>query len=129
MIMPPYVLDSSVWVEFFLGNDAVRNLIIDRLRANEIIVPSVCAFEVALAVERRIDAEAARLVAANMREQHVDALTVDRALQAASIRREYKLAMADSIVYATALAHHATLITQDIDFEGLPDVMYLRPQR
>lgn len=33
--------------------------------------------------------------------------------------------MADSIIYATALAHGALLITSDSDFEPLPGVRFL----
>jgi predicted nucleic acid-binding protein len=31
--------------------------------------------------------------------------------------------MADSMVYATARRHRAKLVTADMDFEGLPDVI------
>jgi toxin FitB len=34
------------------------------------------------------------------------------------------LPMADSLIYATAQAHNATLWTQDAHFEGLPGVKY-----
>lgn len=37
---------------------------------------------------------------------------------------EHKLPLADSVVFATALLHDATLWTQDADFEGLPNVRY-----
>jgi predicted nucleic acid-binding protein len=36
------------------------------------------------------------------------------------------LAMADSLVYATARRHGATLITADVDFDGLPDTIVIR---
>jgi predicted nucleic acid-binding protein len=38
------------------------------------------------------------------------------------------LATADAIVYATALAHHADLLTCDRHFEGLPRARYV-PKR
>jgi predicted nucleic acid-binding protein len=34
--------------------------------------------------------------------------------------------MADSLVYATARRHGATLVTADADFEGLPDAVVVR---
>jgi predicted nucleic acid-binding protein len=37
------------------------------------------------------------------------------------------MSLADSIIYAAALAHEATLWTQDADFEGLDHVAY-RPK-
>lgn len=52
----------------------------------------------------------------------VDAEIVELAV---SVAMGYKLAMADSIIYATAMRLEATLSTQDKDFEGLPGVHYL----
>ena len=37
--------------------------------------------------------------------------------------------MADSIVYATARAHEATLWTQDDDFDGLEGVKYIAKKK
>jgi predicted nucleic acid-binding protein len=47
-------------------------------------------------------------------------------LQAAELHRQYKLATADAIVYATALVNNADLITCDAHFEGLPEVVLIR---
>ena len=47
------------------------------------------------------------------------------AIDAAQISREMKLAMADSIILATARAHNATLWTQDAHFKGLEGVKYI----
>lgn len=45
------------------------------------------------------------------------------ALHAADLHREYKLATADAIVYATARQKGAELLTCDAHFKGLPDVV------
>jgi uncharacterized protein len=124
---PRYVMDSSVWVEYYLGNSRIRELTIDRLRAKQIVVPSICICEVALSIERRIGEEMMHVVVANMREQVVDDLTASRAISAAQLRNEHRLSVADAIVYATSVAHRATLISHDKDFEGMPNVMYLKP--
>jgi predicted nucleic acid-binding protein len=44
------------------------------------------------------------------------------ALLAADFHREYRLATADAIVYATARRQGATLLTCDAHFKGLPGV-------
>jgi predicted nucleic acid-binding protein len=50
------------------------------------------------------------------------------ALTAADVSIEHGLAMADAIVYATAGAKGADLVTADSDFEGLPGAsVYSRP--
>jgi predicted nucleic acid-binding protein len=48
------------------------------------------------------------------------------ALEAADISLTHGLAMADSLVYATARRHGATLISADADFEGLADAIVIR---
>ena len=48
------------------------------------------------------------------------------ALYAADLSLDYQLALADSIVYATALSHRVKLITSDRDFKGLPQVVYFQ---
>lgn len=48
------------------------------------------------------------------------------ALEAADISLAHGLAMADSLVYATAHRYGARLLTADVDFEGLPDAIVVR---
>jgi predicted nucleic acid-binding protein len=49
-------------------------------------------------------------------------------LAAARLSLDTGLPMADSVVLATARLHEAVLWTQDVDFEGLPEVRY-RPRK
>ena len=51
-------------------------------------------------------------------------MTTPIALSAADLCRRLKLATADAIVYATALAHGAEIITCDRHFEKLPHIIY-----
>jgi len=55
-----------------------------------------------------------------MREGQVVDINLNLALSGAA----NGLPMADSLIYATAQAHHALLWTQDQHFEGLPGVRY-----
>jgi predicted nucleic acid-binding protein len=48
------------------------------------------------------------------------------ALEAADASLAHGLAMADSLVYATARRHGARLVTADVDFEGLPETLVIR---
>ncbi|MBN2012597.1 hypothetical protein JW960_24930 [candidate division KSB1 bacterium] len=45
-------------------------------------------------------------------------------MQAAKNSIDYKLPMADSIIFTTASINNAMIWTQDIDFKNLPDVKY-----
>jgi predicted nucleic acid-binding protein len=73
-----------------------------------------------LSEERAIEAVAA------MHRAEVVALDESLALEAADLSLTHGLAMADAIVYATALRHGATLVTGDADFEGLPSCVLIR---
>jgi predicted nucleic acid-binding protein len=55
----------------------------------------------------------------------VIALDTRLALAAAEISDRHKLATADAIIYATAQAHGADVLTCDAHFEGLPGVILI----
>ena len=48
------------------------------------------------------------------------------ALRAADLHRQYKLATADAVVYATAQEFGADLLTFDAHFENLPGVVLIK---
>ncbi len=61
-----------------------------------------------------------------MHRARVVTLDENLAIEAADISLAHGLAMADAIVYATAVRHRATLVTADSDFEGLPGSVLIR---
>ena len=71
----------------------------------------------------RGEKEAHNVIVAMQQSTVVDS-DASLARAAARISRDLGLAMADSLILATARAHGATLWTQDDDFAGLPDVRY-----
>ncbi len=56
-------------------------------------------------------------------------LSQNIAINAAKISHKLKIAMADSMILATARAFKATLWTQDADFEGLDGVRYIEKKQ
>lgn len=91
-----------------------------------LVVPSITITEVFKQVLRQRGEEAALVVAAHMSLGRVVPLETDLAVEAARLGIAHKLPLADSIIYATAMKHAATLWTQDGDFEGLPGVKFFR---
>ena len=81
-----------------------------------------------LEVTRRViqqrDEDAALQVAAVMHQGQMVPLDGAIALSAAHFGVVHKLPLADSIIFATARQHHATLWTFDADFKNLPGVKY-----
>ena len=118
-------VDSSGWIEFFSSSvhGASFEPAIDATSA--LVVPTITIFEVFRHVQRVRGDNPAKAAIAVMRRGHVVDLDADLAMAAASIAKAYRLAMADSIILATARAFGATLWTQDADFAGLDGVKYL----
>jgi uncharacterized protein len=71
---------------------------------------------------REIGEDAADLVIAFTQTCVIADLDTAIALSAAELCVRHQLATADAIVYATALAHEADLLTCDRHFENLPRV-------
>ena len=120
------VVDSSASLSYFAG-DANADVFAEPIEVQELlVVPSITITEVFKHVLRQRGEEAALVVAAHMNQGRVVPLHADLAMEAARLGVTHKLPLADSIIYATAQQHRATLWTQDGDFEGLPGVRYLK---
>ena len=83
-------------------------------------MPVITIYEVFKKVLRDRGENDALQVAAMMQSGQVIALDSALALDAA----RYPLPLADSLIYATALRHGATLWTQDEHFKDLPNVKF-----
>jgi predicted nucleic acid-binding protein len=83
-------------------------------------VPTIVQFELTRWLTREVGEERADQVIAFTEKCVVVPLDTRLALAAAEVGARYKLAMADAIVYATAEAHGADILTCDRHFEGLP---------
>ncbi len=118
------VVDSSAWLEYFADgpNAAVFAKPIESTRL--LLVPSISLFEVFKRVSQQRDEDDALRVVAVMEQGKVVGLDGATALEAARLSILHKIAMADSIMLATARRHKATLWTQDADFDGLLGTRY-----
>jgi predicted nucleic acid-binding protein len=118
------VVDSSGWLEYFADgpNAAAFAKPIEATRS--LVVPTLSLFEVFKRVtQQRSEDEALRAIAVMEQGKVVD---LDRAtaLEAARLSIQHGIAMADSVMLATARRHRATLWTQDSDFDGLQGARY-----
>jgi predicted nucleic acid-binding protein len=78
--------------------------------------------ELAKWLTREVGEDKADQVIAFTQVCQVVPLDTEIALAAAEACRTHKLATADAIIFATARARNATLLTCDAHFEGLPGV-------
>jgi predicted nucleic acid-binding protein len=123
--MSLHVIDSSCWIEFFKGSTLggwVRETI---KTEKDILVPTLSIYEVHrfLTKQNLTAAQMQQVIGLMQRGQVID-LTATRALTASSTASQYKLAMADAVMYSTALEFGATFWTFDVDYKGLPSVKY-----
>lgn len=120
------IVDSSGWIEFFSDGENANIFSPLILKLDELIVPTIIIYEVYKKVAFARDHEQAIEVIAHIQQaKYVVDVDTTLALEAAQCSMEYKLPIADSLIYATAKKFNATLWTQDIDFKDLPNVHYV----
>lgn len=120
------VVDSSGWLEYFAGGAGAGFFAAAIEDTDALVVPTLSLYEVFRRILVQRDESAAITAVALMQQARVVDLDAPLALAAAALGAQRKLPLADSIIYATARAHEATLWTQDADFEGLAGVKYRR---
>ncbi|MFV1981364.1 MAG: type II toxin-antitoxin system VapC family toxin [Rhodothermia bacterium] len=118
------VVDSSGWIEYLSGGDNASFFRRPIESSEPLLIPSLSLFEVYRHMLRHIGREEALEVVAAMRRGMIVELDDRIALAAAELSVETKLALADSIILATARAHEAEFWTQDSDFKELEGVQF-----
>jgi toxin FitB len=118
------VVDSSAWLEYFANGPNAGFFAPAVEKTAELLVPSLTLFEVFTRVLQQRDEGAALQAVAVMQQGTVVDLDAPLALAAARLSTELRLAMADSVVLATARSHAAVFWTQDAEFKGMPGVEY-----
>lgn len=120
------LVDSSAWLAYFADEEEAAFFAPAIEDTELLLVPTVCLYEVFKVVLRERGEDDALQAVAAMQQGTVVDLTAELALEAAAIGHEEKLALADSIIFATAKKWEATLWTQDEHFAGKPKVEFQR---
>ena len=120
-----FLVDYSGWVEF-LGDGPRADKFAPYFEHEErLLVPVIVLYEVYKKLLSAQGSTAAdRFLSAALRARVVP-IDENLAPLAARISLERHLAMADAMIYATALAANARLVTSDAHFRGLPTVTHL----
>jgi predicted nucleic acid-binding protein len=119
------VVDSSGWLEYLADGpnaDFFKTPIRDE---TQLIIPTICLYEVFKVTLSRQGKDKAIRVAGNMSFGRIVDLDRETALAAAQLSLQQKLAMADSIILATAQALDAILWTQDEHFKDISGVKFI----
>lgn len=120
------LVDSSGWLEFFTGGPLASTYAHHLKNLGEVVTPTIVLYEVYKVIKRQRSEEEALAAAAQMGKTRLISLNDSIALTAADVSLTHQVAMADAIVYATALTEGAKLITSDADLSRLPGVSYLK---
>jgi predicted nucleic acid-binding protein len=119
------LVDTSIWIEWLVASPlgiALTDELPDRAQW---LVPTLVQLELAKWLTREVGEDKADRVIAFTETCIVIDLDTTIALSAAELSAKHKLSTADAIIYATALAHNAELLTCDRHFEALPDVRFV----
>jgi toxin FitB len=116
-------LDSSCWLEYFMDSERASLYAPAVAKTEQLIVPLITVYEVYKKLRRELSDAIAREAIGLMRQCELVEADLTITLAAAA---HTELAMADSLIYATAQHHHAVVWTQDAHFEKLPGVKFFR---
>jgi uncharacterized protein len=119
------LVDTSAWVELLTGSALGLALATEFPEREQWLVPAIVQLELAKWLTREVGEDKADRVIAFTATCVVADLDTPTALSAAELCARHKLATADAIIYATALAHGADVLTCDRHFENLPGVQFV----
>lgn len=119
------LVDSSGWLEYFADGPNARFFATPLERVQDVIVPTLCIYEVFKRVLQQRGEDQALQAVTLMQQAQVVELNTTIALNAAKLSCQLKLPMADSVILATAKATDTTLWTQDADFKDMKGVKYI----
>ena len=119
------IVDSTGWIEYVTDSTNANFFQAAITHSDDLLVPTICLYEVFKSVLREFGEERALDAMGVMSLGTIIDLDRQIAIDASQISNELKLAMADSIILATARAHSATLWTQDEHFKNIEAVKYV----
>ena len=118
------VVDTSAWIEWLLGTALGQRREPELPSNDEWIVPTIVQYELMRTSIRALSKAQADAALAFSKKLAVKQLDTDLAVEAADYAARHSLAMADAVIYATAMNAVADLLTCDANFVNLPDVVY-----
>jgi predicted nucleic acid-binding protein len=120
------VVDSSAWIEWFRDSPTGALLAPHWPPRADTIVPTLVQYELAKWAAREVSDDLADRMIAYTETCRVVALDTRIALRAVELACSHRLAMADAVVYATALDQGVDCLTCDRHFEGLEHVVFIK---
>lgn len=120
------LVDSSGWLEYFTDSKNARYFAPIIENTGDLIVSVINLYEVYKKILAEKNDNSAIQAIALMQQSKVIDITEPITIFAARLSIDFKLPMADSLIYATAKIHDAIVWTQDSDFKNLENVKYFK---
>ena len=120
------VVDSSGWLEYLIDGANADFFALPIEDEENLATPTICIYVVFKRVLLELGEERALDAVGILSRGTVVELNQQDAIEAARLSIQLKLAMADSIILATARAFQATLWTQDAHFKDIEGVKYIQ---
>jgi predicted nucleic acid-binding protein len=118
------LVDTCGWIEWLTNGKLASSFEIYLSHTKELIVPTIIQYELYKWICREKNSTLALEVIGLTENGLIVPLDSNLSLYAADLSKEYNLAMADAIIYATSKIHHAELITADAHFKSLPNIKF-----
>jgi predicted nucleic acid-binding protein len=121
------LIDSWAWIEYWKGGPCAKAAAVYIEGNEEAVVSTINVAEIYYWVLKSYDAENA-MKKVNTIQKRCQIIPAEKqtAIEAAKAKKQYGLALADSLIYATAREFRAKLITGDSDLKNLEGTVFLR---
>jgi predicted nucleic acid-binding protein len=118
------LIDSYGWIEYFSDGPLAKKYAsyIEEVNENNTVTPTVVVYEVYKRLKKEKGERVALEAYAQITRSKLVPLDEDLALRAADASLKTGLAMVDAVVFTTARAYSAELVTSDKDLKGLEGV-------
>lgn len=124
------VVDSCGWLEYFANGPNADFFAPIIENEKKLIVPHVVVYEVMRQLVHQRGEQAAQQALEFLDKGRLVELDAAGLCNAAIAAAQHKLAMADALIWQTAVTHGAQVYTQDADFMDLSNVVYrAKPRR
>ncbi|MBU0560974.1 MAG: type II toxin-antitoxin system VapC family toxin [Bacteroidetes bacterium] len=120
------LVDSSGWLEYLTDDKNAKFFASVIEKTDELLVSPINIYEIYKKVLKEKNENFALQVVGLMQQAKIVEVSSSIAIQAAKFSYEYKIPMADSIIYTTARMNDATIWTQDYDFKDLDGVKFIK---
>ena len=124
---PMILIDSFGWIEYFTDGPLADEYAkyVENASLTNTVTPTLVIYEVYKVIKREAGEDKALEAYAQLKKTKIIPLDESIALNAADISLGLGLPMADSVIYATARAGGANIVTSDPHFEGRSGVIFI----